>query len=57
MNELATRSGSKPWIRKSNVLAGIVYGEIGDVTESVVRYANALELAVEMGMQRRKEGL
>src|SRR5260221_3683048 len=49
MSELATRAANKAWLRKSNLLAGIVHGEIGDATESVVKYANALALATELG--------
>ncbi len=49
------RVASKPWIRKSNVLAGIAYGEIGGVSESVIGYANALMLARELE-DRQAEG-
>ena len=48
IGDLATRTGSKAWFRKGEVLAGIVHGELGDVTESVVRHANALAIAVEL---------
>jgi putative two-component system response regulator len=48
MSDLATRTASRPWIRKANTLAGIAHGDIGDLAESIVRHANALVLAIEL---------
>ena len=48
MRKLADRTASKPWMRKASTLAGIVYGDVGDVAESIVRHANALVLALEL---------
>ncbi len=54
-NDLADRSNNKIFLRKANTLQGIVHAECGDVAESVVRYASALEYARDLG-DLRSEG-
>lgn len=45
LNQLASLANSKMWLRKAANLGGIVYGDLGQVAESVTCYAKSLVLA------------
>jgi len=50
LDEMANRSKSKPWIRKSETVSGVVYAELGNVAEGIVRLSNALQISRELNI-------
>lgn len=48
ISNLAQRTNNKSWLRKANTMAGIVHADAGNVAESVVLYAKALQISREL---------
>jgi tetratricopeptide (TPR) repeat protein len=46
---LAEATQDKSWTRVAQTLAGIIYGDMGNVAEAVLHYSRALEIAVALG--------
>jgi putative two-component system response regulator len=49
LNNLATRTKQKLWIRKAGNLSGIVNSDLGNVADAVICYSKSLSLAKEIG--------
>jgi putative two-component system response regulator len=43
--DLATRAKKQHWIRKAETTAGIIHGDLGNVSDAVICYSNALTIA------------
>ena len=48
LERLANHTRDKGWIRKAGNLGGIVEADLGNVAGAVIRYSNALTLAIEL---------
>jgi putative two-component system response regulator len=46
---LARKIGTRDWMRKAETLLGVTYADTGSVSEAIVHYARALDIARELG--------
>jgi putative two-component system response regulator len=49
LKDLATRVCKQQWVRKAETIEGIVYADMGNVSDAVICYSRALSIARSMG--------
>jgi response regulator RpfG family c-di-GMP phosphodiesterase len=49
LDSLANQTKNMKWIRKAGNLSGLVYMDLGNVADAVIRYSKALDVAREIG--------